>query len=167
MSHLFLRNSDDVLQLTELRRIIEVESVRLAAERATPLDISHIRDAAQRYDTSLQTNEDTSDADWELHMAFCLASHNTFVAEVMRMFYQLFNEYGPIRRDLVKRDAEFSWSRRHFEILQAVVDHKGVEAARLMDAYLLDVSRAIREWFAEAQPLDGRSAIGQSGATHE
>lgn len=146
---ILLRSPEDVLHLIELRRMIEVESARLAAMRATEADLYRIRQASRDFQADVAAGRDANLSDSRFHLAICQATRNPFVAEVLRMFGRLLEEgYGPIRARLIKANDEYHWAERHCALLTAIENRAPDRAAALMAEYLDEVVRGVREAFA-------------------
>ncbi|WBT09005.1 FadR/GntR family transcriptional regulator [Corynebacterium sp. SCR221107] len=73
------------IYLTEVRRMIEVGSSGLAANRATEEDIAKMKDALVRYDEATASGNvaATTDADVAFHNALLEATGNPFVSALM------------------------------------------------------------------------------------
>ncbi len=83
-------SSDVVVDLLELRRIIEPEAARLAAVRATTEDLVVIRGAYQRMVASAAAaGPDYVLADAAFHTAVLMASHNQFLCQLRGALSQL------------------------------------------------------------------------------
>ena len=82
---------EDVYSLFELRRLLEAETVRLAANRATPLELRRIQLAVEQCDGAAR-NDDYADfrsADIEFHCAISSASHNSLFESLVTMVTHL------------------------------------------------------------------------------
>lgn len=146
---MLLRTPEDVLHLTEVRRIIEVEAARLAAVRATEGEIFRMQEAAREFTALVTAQQDATLPDTRFHLALCQATHNPFLAETMRLFLRLMeNEYRPFRAQLVAMNETYRWDEQHFALVSAIAARDADEALRLMSAYLDDVREAIRTLFA-------------------
>lgn len=154
VANILLRTPEDVLHLIELRRMIEVESARMAALRATAADIYHIRQAARDFQTDVEAGRDASASDARFHMALCQATHNPFVAQVLHMFSRLLQEgYGTIRAHLIACDAQYHWAERHFALLAAIEARDADRAAALMAEYLDLAAGGVEAAFAAGAEL--------------
>lgn len=90
--HLFLpADLDQVYMLFEMRRTLEREASRLAAARATPLEIKTIRAAVdQAFDAAAADDfAQFRPADDEFHNAVAAAAHNMFFASAIQTVIDL------------------------------------------------------------------------------
>ncbi len=71
-----------VTDLLDLRRMIEPQAARLAAQRATPKDISAMRAALTRMGAALGGSGDYVAADMAFHAALHAAAHNRFLHQL-------------------------------------------------------------------------------------
>lgn len=80
-----------VKMLFEFRRLVEVETARLAAMQAVPTEVRAIRDAAQRSLDHAHQNDFAQFrmADETFHLAIGAASHNVFLESSVAMVTQL------------------------------------------------------------------------------
>lgn len=72
-----------VIELLELRRPLEMASAQLAAERHTSGDLQEINDAQQRMKISLDWSDEGVQADLDFHHAIAKATGNPFYADFM------------------------------------------------------------------------------------
>jgi DNA-binding FadR family transcriptional regulator len=71
-----------VTDLLDLRRMIEPQAARLAAERATPADVAAMRAAFQRMGAALEGQGDYVAADMAFHAALLAAAQNRFLHQL-------------------------------------------------------------------------------------
>lgn len=82
---LFEKNT--LLELLEVRRGIEIESVRLAAQRRTPEEVAAMNVIVQKMQQHLSDPEPFADLDLELHQTIATATRNSmlsFLVETIR-----------------------------------------------------------------------------------
>ena len=78
-----------VADLIELRRIIEPQAARLAAQRATPQDLRDIRQAYDRMVLAVDGHGDYIEADTAFHGAVLAAAGNQFLSELQSALEQV------------------------------------------------------------------------------
>lgn len=84
--HRFIRHSPNgisVAQLYDVRRMLEPESARLAALRATETDVQAIVKAQQTLEDNPSDIAVTSRADLEFHLAIAAATHNPLISSIV------------------------------------------------------------------------------------
>lgn len=84
--HRFLRHSPNGIsleQLYEVRRLVEPDCARLAAERATPEDLQAIEAALRTLEQNPDDPRLTSQADLDFHLAIAAATHNPLISAIV------------------------------------------------------------------------------------
>ncbi|PLC49547.1 GntR family transcriptional regulator [Pollutimonas subterranea] len=140
-SGLELALSDERLaQAIEVRRIIEIQAVILAAQRRTEQDIANIELIIQRFDNAIEnSNEPVGNLDYEFHMAIFRATHNLVLMQLVNPFYIM----SESRRKHFFRDKERSRTSNaeHKLIFSALVDQDTKLAEELMTEHIGRVQR--------------------------
>lgn len=138
---------EEVMRRLEVRAILEPGIARLAAERRTEEDLRNLDRAISREERA-KSPVAAHDASRDFHVQLARATKN---AEFVRSIESLWLvEVG--RRLLARRSATSGWQeadiREHREILAAVSEKRGDEAARLMANH---IRAAIKHWEPELQ----------------
>lgn len=132
-----------ILELTEARKLLEVEIAALAAERATEENREIIREAF--YNTLKYKNDPEAflKADFEYHMAIAEAAQNEFLAEMLYTTRDLIIDgYQDVVRMPGQDDAI---KQSHFYIMNAIINGNKDEARKVMQEHLEDIMRAINK----------------------
>jgi GntR family transcriptional regulator, transcriptional repressor for pyruvate dehydrogenase complex len=122
-----------LIDLMELRIVLETYSAQLAAERATPQDIGAIGAAIERGRDSHKAKDRTAvvDADIDFHAALAVASHNSLLALILEVIAPMLYD---LREHLVAQPTLSAASLKdHERIFSAVVQRDpqaAAEAAR-------------------------------------
>ena len=139
----------DLDELSELRALIEVPTVRRIAEAGIPAEV------ADRLRTLGEGIEQAAiDRDLIKHVAFDLEFHltllslagNSHLVETARMLRSRSRLYG--LRSLAERDALVPSSREHVELVDLIVAGEAESAERLMNRHI----RHVRGIWAEGSP---------------
>lgn len=77
-----------LIDIFELRKIIETEAVAMACERASDDEIAAILDAGQKVTALVDSIEERDNADSQMHNLIARASHNEFLMHLMPMIYR-------------------------------------------------------------------------------
>ena len=77
----------EVREVVELRRILELQAVRLAAERRHAGDIEHLDDILAEGDRVIAAGENLADNDAAFHLAMTEATGNNVFLRVVNAFY--------------------------------------------------------------------------------
>ncbi|MEY3991063.1 MAG: hypothetical protein RI985_2144 [Chloroflexota bacterium] len=138
-------NAVTILEVLEVRRGIEKQSVELAAQRRTHEDIDKLQQTLaelryHRYDLAMY-----SQLDAQLHLQIAIASQNSLLRYFIESFGGAFrhvslaglqNRRTQSELDLVHVD--------HEEIVEAVILQHHKQAAQLMDRHVESAMQAIR-----------------------
>ena len=151
LSFLLERDIDDVMQLLEVRKILEVEIATLAAVRATEEDIEDIRHALNKMVDEVNAGDIGDVADAEFHFAVVKAAHNPVLVTLINTI-----------SDLMAKTVRFSRRRiffvenmpnllydSHCLIFQAIVDKKPQQAGALMHEHLTMVENVMLKFKQE------------------
>ena len=124
-----------LLDLLELRQIIEPRAAELAAERATKTDLAEILTACEDMATAAADVERRLEADIRFHIAVLKASHNRVmshfryaISTYLRAHVKLGKEQA---QDINKEDLD-----RHHKIAWAIASGKSTEAKQLTQEIL-------------------------------
>ena len=82
-----LLQDKEVAQLYEVRELLELQTVTLAVERATPEDISAMESAVNRMADALQAGRTCIDEDLEFHLALARAADNEVLSQILEMLW--------------------------------------------------------------------------------
>jgi GntR family transcriptional repressor for pyruvate dehydrogenase complex len=135
-----------ILELMELRRILEGEVAMLAASRATEADIEEIRQAFRDMAQDIANGKDTAASDFAFHYSIAKAAKNKTILSVLSSFHELYYQVVHTNR--------WHWSKpndyvrilsEHESIVQAIEKRRGAAAKKLMGEHLESVYRMIEE----------------------
>ena len=138
LASIMLQEHESVKHLMEVRKILEKEMVKLAAQRATSSDLYRIREAAIAMQQDIEQGFDADEADVNFHLTIAQASQNPILYNIMSMLSGLMKEaYGPSRKQLLhdKENANM-WVQKNFQIYNAIKNKKTKEASELMHQYI-------------------------------
>lgn len=136
---------NDIVSLLELRMVLEVGAARLAAERATGSDISHLKEAYSRLETQVKNEKVGASEDYLFHYAVAMATHNQAIIKVFSAITDLY------RQALIQSRAQSlqipgrpqAILKEHEEILNAICSRNPDQAAHYMQVHLENVERKI------------------------
>lgn len=145
-AHDFLQNASramlqikDIQEISELRRAIEMESVRLAVIRADEEDLCRLREAAcTLLDAVRQKPGQTMEEDYRFHLQLCRCAHNRYLV----MMYELIG--GLVRSHIDLFVEQYVQSRHgslpdtdaHWDLYMAVADRDPDKASGLLMSML-------------------------------
>ena len=137
----------EVEELTEARRVIEVRLAALAAERATPEQVGALRRAVERMEEAAANPYDYPNTDVEFHLALADAAGNRYLLRAMLDI-----------RQLLRQDMELGVEaaiRRFGDLRMSVESHR-----RLVDAIAARDARAASEVADEIVARNQKFVVG-------
>jgi GntR family transcriptional regulator, transcriptional repressor for pyruvate dehydrogenase complex len=121
-----------VMEIMDARRMLEVEAVRSAAERANDDDLRVLGLEVQRMEVSIESNPlDYLTADMNFHRLIGRATHNGLVAHIITNLIDMLEE--SLRQ--MDRIPQYTFTERratHREISEAIAKHDAKAAADAM-----------------------------------
>jgi len=147
LSFLLQVDIDNVMQLLEVRKILEVEIATLAAVRATPEDIEEIRSALNKMVEEVNAGEVGDVADAEFHFAVVKAAHNPILVTLIHTISDLMANTLRFSRQKIFLTGNISNQLydSHCSIFQAIVDKAPKRAGSLMYKHLTMVEKLMLE----------------------
>jgi DNA-binding FadR family transcriptional regulator len=125
---------DEGGQAAEVRRIQELEAIRLACHRHRDEDIAHLRRCLDGWEDAIGDATRIAELDRVFHCGIVRATQNTVLLRLVNVFY-LMTEQG--RAVYFGNPARQQQSlREHREILDALVARDEERAVRLLDAHM-------------------------------
>lgn len=122
---------EDIQNLKELRKCIEIGAVELAGKRATSEDLEKIRRAFEQMKASEEDMEEFTKADLEFHMAIVESAHNKLLYKAYR---SCGNEIYHILRNMNSiQDARTYAISTHEKICNAMMERKPKEAIDVLN----------------------------------
>jgi DNA-binding GntR family transcriptional regulator len=133
----------DLARLCEVRVALEPEAARLAAERATKLDLEEINALIEEL-LAPRRRDDRAliDLDERIHRAIYHASHNPYLAETLEEYYAHALRIWMVA--LARTDIGAAVGGHH-AVLEAVVRGDGARAARLMREHVESFEHTVRD----------------------
>ena len=127
-------NYSDLLEVIEVRSIVEDAAANLAAERARPEDIENMRRNLEAMETSETMDDSYYMNDLEFHINLVKAAQN-------QLLYTLTNAYTPLLKDVVVTSSQYDYcieQRYHYHrnIFDAIVSGDGPKAKEMMRLHL-------------------------------
>jgi DNA-binding FadR family transcriptional regulator len=129
-------------QLTEARLIMEPEVARLAAERATDLDVKELRALLEERFAVVAGGRDPRELDLDFHRRLAATARNPVHAVAIHALIDLAHDMVAPRGRIGDADrAEVE--RAHAALLAAVEAHDGARARAIMECHIEDMQRRI------------------------
>jgi DNA-binding GntR family transcriptional regulator len=127
---------DEVVQITEVRRVNEPHCVRLAAERADNNDIAVLSDILHRADawTDVRNIEQMMLLDREFHMALARIARNAVLATILQNLHERSLRFWFI--SLTVNDHQRDVQQEHRSIFDAIQRHDAAGASAAMSEHI-------------------------------
>ena len=137
---------DAVIQITEVRRAIEAEAARLAAERRTQKDVTQIRKALRAIELAAKTGQDGVEQDVEFHRCIAQAANNPFLLQTLDYLSQYLREGTRVTRANEARRADFTQQvmREHQAIVAAIEQADPRGALKAATTHMQNASRRLQ-----------------------
>jgi GntR family transcriptional repressor for pyruvate dehydrogenase complex len=127
-----------VSEIIEVRRMLEVQAVRLAADRRDETDLRAMQDVMDRMAASTADPGRASTLDLEFHILLSRASHNHVLCHLitgLRPLLELWMDRAVNRREVIEAIV-----REHMQVLQAVIDRDPGRAEACMYLHLTEAA---------------------------
>lgn len=132
---------DGIVDLVEVREILEPEIAAMAADRATPSQIIEMVEAVEAMDRALNDPHAFIEADLDFHLALAKATHNTLIPILIDSLVDLLREHRVRAASVVggiERSQPF-----HKKILEAVKNQDANLARETMRKHLVQTRNEI------------------------
>ena len=143
-------NKDDFSALIEARYYIELDAVRLAAERRTPEDLHAMKLALADYEYKISRNMDAVEEDMLFHIKIAQSTKNSVIESMMILLIPDLIK-NIIESKICGNDRGKLAVKEHREILNAIEEQNIDAAENAMAAHLDEVLQVARTAFAAKQ----------------
>lgn len=137
LSIMFVLQNGKPEEILELRKIVEVETAALAAEKITDSELKEIKDIIDHLEES--SDEDlNAKLDKELHYKIASASNNILVVSVLAAVSSLVDSFIKDARKiiLIEKENKDILMQQHEDLYKALYDHNKGKAAEVMRKHL-------------------------------
>jgi GntR family transcriptional repressor for pyruvate dehydrogenase complex len=150
LAAVLLKERESVMDLIEVRVILESNAAALASKRATPPDIARLRWHACRVVEDIQADADASESDTDFHMSLAMASHNELLVNIMSMLSGLMREgYGPARKRMLSGPNASKYGEHHLRICEAIEAGQSKQAESAVMEHLELAKQDTMKFFKE------------------
>lgn len=134
-SLLFILEKETLLHTIEVRQILEVETIALAAERATEEDLAEMDAVLQLVQVSVASNDNPLGQSSQFHLAVAKAAHNPVLFSMVKPFIQLISRSAPLIAKHVPESIEQEYPQ-HLALYETVRQRNPEEARACMRKHL-------------------------------
>ena len=148
MALILSMENDSLLELLEVRKVMEVEAAGLAAERATQEQLDEMRGALEQMASDLNEGKLGESADLVFHYAIYKATHNSVLLRLMNTVSDSMqqNIRTNRQRQYVLPNNPQKLLKEHQGIYEAISARDGKLARKRMHEHLLKVEKTYRSF---------------------
>jgi GntR family transcriptional repressor for pyruvate dehydrogenase complex len=149
-----LMNQTDIIHLLEVRKILEVGSVRSAARNRTDEDIMELTATLEKMRKSFGDEKAGEKADILFHLGIAKASKNPLLIRLMNNVSDIMAESMRELRRIWLYSKETTVERlyiHHEQILQAIIDQDEEKAQELMYAHLEVMEKNLADYYNDSK----------------
>jgi GntR family transcriptional regulator, transcriptional repressor for pyruvate dehydrogenase complex len=147
----------DAHELVEARELIEGETARLAAQRATPEDLRLIRKHLDEMEASISDPTTFLDADVNFHVAVANSAHNSILSNALLLIRNLMRQW--IGQALPKEGVALTALNHHNKIFAAISKRNATAARNSMQAHLEAMATVLFERDPSPERIEEKGSI--------
>lgn len=136
----------DMFQIFEVREIIETRCAELAAERATPEDLSLIEQHLRKMKEYFNDLDRYVQADWLFHLTLVKSAHNPIINEFIEIIGRMM--IRGLRQTVVLGR---SFENIHQQIFESIRAKNGAMAKTIVHEHLMNLMRQYKEYLDSRQ----------------
>ncbi len=138
LRRLLRHNSESfsVVHFYEVRRMLEPETARLAAERASDAEIARILSALRSMESHREDSIAWTNADLDFHLAIASAAHNPLISSLLEPLTDSLRKV--IAAGHIDPTGTEAGLQAHQHILKAIQERRPADASQAMLDHLLD-----------------------------
>ncbi|MBI5252748.1 MAG: FadR family transcriptional regulator [Desulfomonile tiedjei] len=137
-----------VLELTEIRALLETWAARQAALHRTEEELARMRGYLDEMEDDFEKGRIRYEIDFKFHTEIVAAAHNTIFLHLMSSIYQWVNYSIRIHREqvFVTKDHQQRIFDHHLKVFQAIHDQDPDAAEACMREHLVYVVEEFKQW---------------------
>jgi GntR family transcriptional regulator, transcriptional repressor for pyruvate dehydrogenase complex len=141
LASLLSRGKDALIDLFEMRRLVEPGIAALAAERATPGDILRLKEICSEQEQQIKREASAVDSDAAFHLTIGRATHNSALQRLVASIVEILK---PIRENSLQTPGRAHKSlASHREVLVAIERHDPELARQAMQQHIQAVEQDV------------------------
>lgn len=153
---------ETLLQALEVRRILEVEAIGIAAQRATSQDLEQLQAALREIQTGISSNEKSLQHSPKFHLMLAKTAHNEVLTSVIKPFIGLMARGAQVIVGKVPQAREREYEL-HAELYEAILRRDPEEARRRMRRHLDQAEELILAGYSASEGDDSTETAGVEG----
>ena len=140
-------NEAEVRQAAEVRRIVELQGIRLACERRTDDDLKTLWDVLSRCERTLLDGGTIEQLDAEFHLAVLSCTHNQMLVQVANVYFMTSKQWRHVF--FLDRAQNEKSHHQHMELFKAIKDRNVDLADKIMSHHLRNARASFDHFFEE------------------
>lgn len=145
LSFILLLEKDQLQNILEVRKALEIEAADLAAQRRDKDDLNSIRAAVEAMEKDLPEAVNSENIDLSFHLALAKASKNPLLDRLMNTVQEIISQTLHVTRALwLNSGSTQRLYEEHKEIYLAIAAKDQVTARQLMYEHLIKVDRELK-----------------------
>jgi GntR family transcriptional regulator, transcriptional repressor for pyruvate dehydrogenase complex len=158
----FVLERETLLHALDVRMILEVEAIALAAQRATADDLKALETTLQQIEQAVSSGEKSAFRySPHFHLAIAKATHNPILLSLMKPFIKLLVHHAAIVGERHPQAKEIEY-RSHAYLLEPILKRDAKEARRRMRLHLEESGKMVVQAFSEAKSYDSERSRGSA-----
>ena len=137
ISMMFMLQQSNPIEILEVRRVNEVETARMAAEKITNEELENLKILLKTFN-NIKNEEDNSIIDKQFHYEIAKASKNFLLASILNAISSLMDSFiKDARKKILLVEDNFEvLTKQHWDIYEALKNHNPQKAAEAMEKHL-------------------------------
>ncbi|MGI6448785.1 MAG: FadR/GntR family transcriptional regulator [Desulfitobacteriia bacterium] len=145
LSFILLLEKDQLQNILEVRKALEVEAAALAAQRRDREDLAAIQTLIEKMEKDLPEAKNSENIDLAFHLSIAKASKNPLLDRLMNTVQEIISQTLHVTRALwLNSGTTERLFEEHKDILLAIADQDGGKARQLMYEHLVKVENELR-----------------------
>jgi GntR family transcriptional regulator, transcriptional repressor for pyruvate dehydrogenase complex len=149
---------ETLLHAIEVRGILEVEAIALAAERHTAEDLAEMQRILSKIERALSSGRDALAHGPAFHTALAAATHNPVLTEIIKPFIEMMARGARVIAANVPEAVDREWAS-HSELYEAIRSRDPEIARSRMKAHLEEAKHLLMQGFSESSETRARRTI--------
>jgi GntR family transcriptional regulator, transcriptional repressor for pyruvate dehydrogenase complex len=141
--------AEEVAQSVELRRILELEALRMACQRRTDVDLEKLAGILEKSEQLLKKGQSLAKIDPEFHMTIVAATQNDVFLRFINVFYLMSRK----RREIyfANPGQNLRSHAQHKQLYKAILERDPEKGERILRNHLKGVDAYFRMFFSDPQ----------------
>ncbi|MFD1179094.1 FadR/GntR family transcriptional regulator [Paenibacillus puldeungensis] len=143
-----IANRQELVQLLQVRKILEIGSIELAAEHRTETDLDELSDIVRHMEETIGNEEISQVYDVNFHLAIAKASQNPMLRQMMESISALMMRTIRESRSLwlfSEKDSALRLFQEHQQMLEAIKERDSRRAGEIMGIHLTKIGKSLIE----------------------